>query len=397
MIDRLHIILRRLVKLARGLPPDKIDLLFLLQGLDRPRVRGKKNNHCTRTGSTKAVSVEQLAGQLEKHFANKDEEKFSAVAGIELFLAHLLFVSVYLTLHLGPTKLSEKIDGLPCVFSLAKLAAEIGGAMQWFRDLFRVEKWRADLPGSFRYLFDRADQVLYRMWDFKRTDRRFAKLVPRALRRPAATATLYSTRWIQLCQDIAHLVPDLTTLKGDCEMISTFLSGAPVPTLNPESARSHAIGDALHTFIMRYPADEAMTNGFKGRRHDDLLDLLRKKAIQRFNHGVTIEILQSLQDAGCDLLFRWDAGPKYGVQLKSHGDIAQENFAGTTMTQIQDSKQHGLNQLYVLLAGNLTDNSQREKMRSFQARISKQKDSYVIVVPADRVWTLLFQTSFFGF
>jgi hypothetical protein len=46
--------------------------------------------------------------------------------------------------------------------------------------------------------------------------------------------------------------------------------------------------------------------------------------------------------------------------------------------------------LYVLLAGDMTDRSQEEKVRALEARISRQNDDYVVTVSPERLWTLLF-------
>jgi hypothetical protein len=101
-------------------------------------------------------------------------------------------------------------------------------------------------------------------------------------------------------------------------------------------------------------------------------------------------VTQCLQDAGCDLVIDWGQGHKYGVQLKSHYDISQRDFASNTLSQIQDSRQHGLEHLYVLLAGDLTDRSQQEKVRNLESRISKQNDRYVTTMSPDRLWTVLY-------
>jgi hypothetical protein len=90
------------------------------------------------------------------------------------------------------------------------------------------------------------------------------------------------------------------------------------------------------------------------------------------------------------MVIEWGKAAKYGVQLKSYNDIAEEGFAPNTLAQIQDSKQHGLNGLYVLLAGDLTSPSQIQNVRNFISRVSKMKDKYVQVVPPERLWTLLF-------
>jgi len=121
-----------------------------------------------------------------------------------------------------------------------------------------------------------------------------------------------------------------------------------------------------------------------------MLERLQKKADEQLPGKPKVTITQSLQDSGCDLLIDWGAGAKYGVQLKSHHDISEPEFAGTTVVQIQDSRQHGLRGLYVLLAGDMTNQSQLQKVRGFAARVSKMKDKYVVVVSPERLWALLF-------
>ena len=147
----------------------------------------------------------------------------------------------------------------------------------------------------------------------------------------------------------------------------------------------------LHQFLWKPAADPALTRGFGGFSHDHLLRLLREKADNNLVGKPRIVLVQSLQDAGCDLVIEWGDGSKYGIQLKSHGDIGEKDFAPKTVAQIQDSRRHGLRKLYVLLAGDLTDHSQVEKLRGFEARVSQQNDNYVVTISPERLWTLLFQ------
>jgi hypothetical protein len=77
--------------------------------------------------------------------------------------------------------------------------------------------------------------------------------------------------------------------------------------------------------------------GFCSPVRDNADDCLRRKP--------RVTIFQSLDDSGCDLLIEWAADARYGVQLKSHWDISQNNFAEKTLVQIQDSRAHGLNRL----------------------------------------------------
>jgi hypothetical protein len=161
--------------------------------------------------------------------------------------------------------------------------------------------------------------------------------------------------------------------------------GVPVPS------EDHVdLAAALHNFLWRPAAAPALTAGFKGKSHDESLRLLRERADAELVGRPRITILQSLQDAGCDLLIDWGDGLKFGIQLKSHFDIGQKSFASNTTGQIQYSRQHGLELLYILLAGDLTDPSQEQKVRGFEAAVSKQNDRYAVTVSPERVWTLLF-------
>jgi hypothetical protein len=146
----------------------------------------------------------------------------------------------------------------------------------------------------------------------------------------------------------------------------------------------------IHAFLWRRAADVTRTKGFRKQGHDDLLALLRQKAEEQLTGRPRVAILQSLQDAGCDRLIEWGVGAKYGVQLKSHHDISTPDFAGKTVAQIQDSRQHGLSGLYLLLAGDMTDVSQAQKVHGFTARVSRMKDKYFLVISPEQLWTLLF-------
>jgi hypothetical protein len=147
---------------------------------------------------------------------------------------------------------------------------------------------------------------------------------------------------------------------------------------------------ALRAFLWRPASSGSLTRGFKGQAHDAMLYRLRSLADGRLPGPPRVTVFQSLQDAGCDLLIDWGRGAKYGIQMKSHGDIGEPDFSVKTLSQIADSKQHGLRRLYLLFAGDVTDRSQSQKVRGFEARVSRMKDHYVVTVSPERVWTLLF-------
>jgi len=160
------------------------------------------------------------------------------------------------------------------------------------------------------------------------------------------------------------------------------------PSMDAVPPADHAA--AIHAFLWRRAADVARTKGFRKQGHDDMLAILRQKGEEQLPGRPRVAILQSLPDAGCDLLIEWGAGAKYGVQLKSHHDIGKPDFPGKTVAQIQDSRQHGLKGLYVLLAADMTNQSQVQKVHAFTARVSKMKDKYVLVISPEQLWTLLF-------
>jgi hypothetical protein len=157
-------------------------------------------------------------------------------------------------------------------------------------------------------------------------------------------------------------------------------------------------GRVLQNVLWSAAADVARTEDFREQRHDPLITRLQEILEDRLLERPRVSILQSLQDRGVDLLIEWPHRAKYGVQLKSHGDVEGKDFAPHTLMQIQDSRQHGLERLYVVIAadirevrkGKILDNANSQKVRGLISRVSAMNDPYVVVVPPERAWTLLF-------
>jgi hypothetical protein len=149
-------------------------------------------------------------------------------------------------------------------------------------------------------------------------------------------------------------------------------------------------GKVLGHVLWPQAADVALTARFRDERHDPLVTRLQAILEAKLLEQPRLSILQSLQDHGCDLLVEWPLRAKYGVQLNSNGDIEEDGFANKTLAQIQDSRQHGLERLFVVLAADITDASNIQKVRGMVSRISSMNDPYVIAVPPERAWTLLF-------
>jgi hypothetical protein len=159
-------------------------------------------------------------------------------------------------------------------------------------------------------------------------------------------------------------------------------------------------GRVLQNVLWPAAADVSRTEAFRAHRHDPLITRLQEILEAMLLERPRMSILQSLQDRGVDLLIEWPQRGKYGVQLKSHGDVEDKEFASHTLMQIQDSRQHGLERLYVVIAadirevrkGNKLDNASSQKVRGLISRVSAMNDPYVVVVPPERAWTLLLGT-----
>ena len=148
--------------------------------------------------------------------------------------------------------------------------------------------------------------------------------------------------------------------------------------------------EALESFLWQDAAEPADTAGFRGQKHEDLLQSLQRAIDRQFGTALQVTIVHSLDEAGCDIGIRFpDSGVKRGVQLKSYQDVGQKCFARDTLAQIQDSRQHGLDRLYVVLCGDMKDCSQSQKVHGLLSRISRIGDDYVHAIPPERAWTLL--------
>jgi hypothetical protein len=151
-------------------------------------------------------------------------------------------------------------------------------------------------------------------------------------------------------------------------------------------------GPVLESIFWPPAAAIALTAGFRQERHDPMLARLEKMLESRLFERPRLSILQSLQDRGCDLLIEWRLRVRYGVQLKSNHDVEENGFATKTLAQVQDSRQHALERLFLVLAADITTNSNLQTVRAMVNRISSMNDPYVVVVPPERAWTLLLST-----
>jgi len=63
----------------------------------------------------------------------------------------------------------------------------------------------------------------------------------------------------------------------------------------------------------------------------------------------------------------------------------EEGFENRTLAQIQDLRQHGLERLFVILAADITNNSNAQKVRGMLSAISAMNDACVVAIPPERL------------
>ena len=146
---------------------------------------------------------------------------------------------------------------------------------------------------------------------------------------------------------------------------------------------------AIETAMRLPAADIPATAGFRDQRHDDLLRRLRTVLEATLPERPHISLLQGMQDRGCDLIVDWSGRAKYGVQLKNNDDVKEKEFFRTTKAQITESRTHGLERLYIVLAADITGKSNLEKVRKMESDISTLNDPYVAAISPERSWSLL--------
>jgi hypothetical protein len=147
---------------------------------------------------------------------------------------------------------------------------------------------------------------------------------------------------------------------------------------------------AMEAAIRQPPADISATAGFRHQRHDDLLRRLRTVLEATVPEHPRIDMLQGMHDHGCDLIVDWSAQAKYGIQLKNDDDVKERQFFTKTKAQITASHTHGVERLYIVLAGDISNKSNLEKVRQLESEISALNDPYVVPISPERSWNLLF-------
>jgi len=132
--------------------------------------------------------------------------------------------------------------------------------------------------------------------------------------------------------------------------------------------------------------DKETTVQFKNISHDDLCHAILNWLEQ--NRLILVEpintfITHGLREEGVDVVLNFaTSNVKIGFQVKSYGDVKNNEFTRTVKRQITSSKKHGLDRLFICLCGDLTDERQLRKMQGVSSEISEinKKDDYIYLL-----------------
>lgn len=101
-----------------------------------------------------------------------------------------------------------------------------------------------------------------------------------------------------------------------------------------------------------------------------------------FGEEGKIEKTHGLKEAGIDLSFNlMESRFKFGVQIKTYGDIKDPNFSLHVSSQKTQSLKHKLSKYLIAFAGDMTDKKQIPKVRGMISELSQQEDNYAIPLP----------------
>lgn len=113
----------------------------------------------------------------------------------------------------------------------------------------------------------------------------------------------------------------------------------------------------LSSIFNRGSSKDPDTLFFKDKKHDELLDLLQDY-IQHSSFLIgnpRVFKTQSLNDHGVDLIVEFPNKSKIGLQIKSHFDVTEKDFAVKVKAQMADSQFHGLDKWYLFICSPIND------------------------------------------
>jgi hypothetical protein len=132
-------------------------------------------------------------------------------------------------------------------------------------------------------------------------------------------------------------------------------------------------------------ADTSDTIAFRSISHESLCQSFQywlEKMRPTIDEPINIAVTQSLRDEGIDVLLDFSVSKvKVGFQVKSHNDVSQKDFTRRCIAQISRSHKYSVSRLIIALGADLTDESQREKVRGLISEVSQMGDYCKIFSP----------------
>jgi hypothetical protein len=140
----------------------------------------------------------------------------------------------------------------------------------------------------------------------------------------------------------------------------------------------------ISTILNRKSSLDVETSFFTNRKHDDLLDLLLRyiEDSSALIGNPNVFKTQALNDHGVDLIIEYPNKCKIGIQIKSHFDVKEKDFAVKVKAQFAESQFHGLDKWYLLICSPLFESggkSHSSKISHLINELSSYKTSYHVV------------------
>jgi hypothetical protein len=132
-------------------------------------------------------------------------------------------------------------------------------------------------------------------------------------------------------------------------------------------------------------ANTSDTIAFRSITHEELCQSFQywlEKMRPTIDEPISIVVTQSLRDDGIDVLLNFSSSEvKVGFQAKSHNDVSQKDFTSRCIAQISRSHKYSVNRLIIAIGADLTDKSQREKVRGLTSEINQMGDFCKVFSP----------------
>jgi hypothetical protein len=121
------------------------------------------------------------------------------------------------------------------------------------------------------------------------------------------------------------------------------------------------------------------------------------EALQRWLHSYgsdwaeqpTAQNLQGLNDRGVDLEIKFTTAIySVGFQVKSYNDIDDDNFSQKIWQQIGQSRSYTVDQFYIILCGDMTNQSHYQKVRRFVASVAQGNYPEIAIISPEQAWQL---------